>query len=877
MTSPLPSLARMTALLMIMTFGLIAQVCADTITIAARDLSDKSKNVVAADKDWDSLVVCYGKGGMQQWTVDVKAAGAHYIHFYYASSQRRPVALSINGTKQTGAVLKANTGGFFIPDLVWETFGPFELQSGKNTIRIATKGLMPHLAGLIVSDRSRVRDKRAFSKLFPPRANPIGSIETDTVAARAMLRRLLPGVEHILFVKRYTFQSSHYYTDFIDGCRHFGGNLCLLSLTDGTVKDLVPELSHGIFGRYDLSYDGRRVVFGWKEKLGVGFRIWEVGIDGKGLRQLTRPPSDEDARIAKYKLDWWKSYMHHTDDMHPCYLPDGGICFVSTRCEYATLCDGRDKLTTSVLYRMDGDGRNMERLTNSSISESAPSMISDGRLLYTRWEYLDKGAVVVKGLWAMNPDGTASTEIYGNDIALPDTFNVGREIPGKKNQYIAIGAPHMPLGVGTVIRLDMNKDIRTRAPMQYITPNVDVRQEFGFNHKIKGRWHRATAGPLFMDPFPLSERLFLVSLNPNKPWNDKSAYGLYLLDDNGQARLIYRDSMYSCWMPMPLRARSRPPVVRAAIDAEAARQNKAILMVNDVYHGLSKVKPGAVKFIRINEQVPRPWSARRRWSGDSAYQQHAVHTMDTHYGLKLQHGIVPVEADGSAHFVVPADRNIFLQLLDKDYMEIQRERTYVNYRPGEVRSCVGCHEKPNNTPTRAITTSIAFRRAPSIPGPQPGEQRGGRPLHYPTDVQPVFDRHCISCHGATKPDGDLDLTGTETTLFTRSYENIINRKLLTLIRENHPKVGNAEYLPAYSLGSHASRLINVIRAGDHYDVKLLTEERVRLTTWVDSNGQYYGSYWGRRNIRYRNHPNYRPTVRFENVTRLTPPLPEDKR
>ncbi len=707
------------------------------------------------------------------------------------------------------------------------------------------------------------------AQLSPDRA-------TDPTATRATLRKLLPGVEQLLFVKRYTFQSSHYSTDFIDGCQHFSGNLSLLSLKDGSVRDLVPELSKGIFGRFDLSFDGQRVVFGWKEKLGVGFRLWEVGIDGTGLRQLTHPPADEDARIAKYKLDWWKSYMHHTDDMHPCYLPDGGICFASTRCEYSTLCDAPDKLTTSVLYRCDGNGHKLERLSNSSISESAPSMISDGRLLYTRWEYLDKGAVVVKGLWAMNPDGTASTEVYGNDIALPDTFNVGREIPGKKNQYIAIGAPHMPLGVGTVIRLDMNKDIRTRAPMQYVTANVDVRQEFGFNHLVDGQWQRTKTGPLYMDPFPLSEKHFLVAHNPDRPWNDESAYGLYLLDDSGQAQLIYKDPTYSCWMPVPLRARPRPPVIHTTPNADAAKQNSAIVMVTDVYHGLSKVKPGAVRFIRINEQVPRPWSARRRWSGDSAYQQHAVHTMDTHYGLKLQHGIVPVEADGSAHFTVPADRNIFLQLLDADYMEIQRERTYINYRPGEVRACVGCHEKPNNTP-RMAPTAMAFRRTPSSPGPQPGEKRGSRPLHYPTDVQPVFDRHCVSCHGVAEPDGDLDLTGTETKLFTSSYENIIKRGLLTLIRENHPKVGNAKYLPAYSLGSHASRLIDVIRDGKHYDVQLPTEDRVRLTTWVDSNGQYYGSYWGRRNLRYKGHPNYRPAVQFEDVTRPTPLLPEDKR
>ncbi len=137
-----------------------------------------------------------------------------------------------------------------------------------------------------------------------------------TRTTRQKLRRLLPGVREVLFVRRYTLQSSHYYTDFIDGCRHFGGNLCVLSLVDGSVRELAPELSHGIFGRCDLSYDAQTVVFGWKDNLNVGFRIWEVGIDGSGLRQLTFPPTDEAQRIQKYQLDLGPKwvYKHHTDE-----------------------------------------------------------------------------------------------------------------------------------------------------------------------------------------------------------------------------------------------------------------------------------------------------------------------------------------------------------------------------------------------------------------------------------------------------------------------------------------------------------------------------------------------------------------------------------
>ena len=235
----------------------------------------------------------------------------------------------------------------------------------------------------------------------------------------------------------------------------------------------------------------------------MGYRIYEVHVDGTGLRQLTFPPPDEEDLVRRYRV--FAHYHHGTDDMQPCYLPDGGIVFISTRCQYGILCDGPDDFTTTVLYRMDADGGNLRRLSNSSVSEASPVMLPDGRIMYTRWEYVDKGAVSVKCLWAMRPDGTASAEIYGNDIALPPTFIYGRPIPGAPNQYVVCGTPHCPQnGVGTVIRLDMNKNIRTREPMTYMTPYVDIQAEEGFAFRRRRRAWRcdrrgartAVQGPL---------------------------------------------------------------------------------------------------------------------------------------------------------------------------------------------------------------------------------------------------------------------------------------------------------------------------------------------------------------------------------------------
>ncbi|MFV2068696.1 MAG: hypothetical protein ACC645_17125, partial [Pirellulales bacterium] len=262
-------------------------------------------------------------------------------------------------------------------------------------------------------------------------------------------------------------------------------------------------------------------------------------------------------------------------------------------------------------------------------------------------------------------------------------------------------------------------------------------------------------------------------------------------------------------------------------------------------------------------------------------------------GLKVQWGIVPVEEDGSAHFYVPADRNVFFQVLDENYQELQRERTYVNYRPGETRSCVGCHETPNHTTAAVLSSNRAtLRRPPSMPGPQPGEATGQRCLDYEADVQPILDRHCVSCHRGEHDDTDLDLRGVPTDMFSLSYENLIGVKctgtrvdwyrvkrrdlLGTLIYENNPKVGNAEYLPPKSLGSTTARLLDILRSG-HYDVCLSEREMVRLTTWIDSNAQYYGSYWGRKTLMHKHHPNFRPKVTFEQAIASECPIPESER
>jgi len=726
---------------------------------------------------------------------------------------------------------------------------------------------------------------------------------------REQLKKIAPEIKEIVFVRRFTYSANHYYTEYINSRWTPGGNLCVLSLETGEVRDLVPQLKDGVFGRFDVSFDAKRVVFGYKASNDTGYRIYEVGVDGKGFRQITFPPADESEIVKKYQ----NGYHHGTDDMHPCYLADGGIAFISTRCQYGILCDSPDIFTTTVLYRMDADGGNIRKLTNSSVSEASPVMLPDGRLMYTRWEYLDKGAVSVKCLWAMRPDGSGSHEIYAADIALPPTFIYGRAIPDAANKYVVLGTPHCPQnGIGTVIRLDMNSgDMRTREPMTYITPLVDIQAEPGFSFRadLESNWQRdgSGSGPLYKDPYPLSEKHYLVAHKPRGfgEWKDPKGYGLYLLTEGGQSDLIYRDPEISCWQPYPLVPRKTPPVLTGSYDDRLAKKDMAACLITDVYHGMEGVDRGEVKYIRVIEQVPRPWSARRRWGGDVYDQQHPCISKDTHLGLKVLHGVTPVEEDGSAYFKVPADKNISLQLLDENYMAVQTERTYVNYRPGEVRGCIGCHESSGEGPTWNPAGMLALKSGLRSLDPQPGDATATRPLHFPTDVQPVLDRHCTNCHGDKDPEAGMDLTGRMTRFFSASYENLIKERrggrkdrrepgLVPTIGENHPKTGNVHYLPPKSLGSHASLLMALLSKGKieladpakrerlaelmkvHKGVKLEPEEFIRIATWVDTNAQYYGSYFGRRDVQYAEHPNFRPVPTVESALGI-PPLPEDER
>jgi hypothetical protein len=705
------------------------------------------------------------------------------------------------------------------------------------------------------------------------------TVELERMKHEMLVRSnpLLAGAE-LLLVKRFTYDSQHYYDDYYNGLRQFGGNLYTVRLADGASRPLVPKLEGGIFDRYDLSFDAGRVVFGYRPPRPEGFRLWEVGLDGSGLRQVTRAPADEAQRMARYSVNSPAAmqknpllYGHWTDDMHPCYLPDGGLAFVSSRCEHSVLCGGH-VLTCTQLYRANADGSGIARLSEGMLSEFAPTMLDDGRILYNRWEYVYKGIAAVQPLWAMRPDGSASEEVFGDNITNPGVLTQARQVPGRPDLIVAAGLGHEPLSVGSIHVIDRHRDKRTPAAMTSLTPDTEMRGLRGLWQRRNGRWQEDVYGPFYCDPYPLSDKFFLVSCNPHRRYNDPAAYGIYLLDAFGNRVPVYCDPAISCWQPMLVRPRPTPPVV-PPVAQPTRRADEATLVVADIYRGLDGVKPGTVKYLRVMEQIARPWSAWQGRPDDGIPGQMIAVSLYSHIWIAVLHGVVPVRDDGSVSLRVPAGKNLYFQALDKDFMEVQKMRTFVNLRPGEQRSCIGCHEHRNQAPPAKPVLALTGAPLPLIA--QPGE-KAPRPLHYEADVQPVFDRHCTRCHNSAKPEGKLDLSGELTEHFNRSYESLINGGLVNYIREwtgpsYNGSMMHAEAVPPYTYGAHRSKLIDVLTKG-HYGVELPQGDLVKLVTWIDCNVPYYGSYFGHRHVRYRGHPDFRPVPTLESASGVEPPI-----
>lgn len=615
----------------------------------------------------------------------------------------------------------------------------------------------------------------------------------------------------ILFEKRYPLEPTHNYSDYFDSTWRSGGGIYTLTIPqlEGTFvpqKAALTELfaTTGMSRHPSLSFDATKIYFTNRRAYDDFWHVMEMNADGSEVRQLTDGP------------------FH---DLWPTPLPDGGLAMISTRCRQKFLCW---RPQASVLYRMDpNDPMNldsMKPLSFANLTEWAPSVTHDGRILWTRSEYQDKGADYGHTLWTMRPDGTMPELTFGNTIPLPQGFANGREIPDS-NLLAATMISHFGDLNGPVAILDLDRGRYDPEAISTVTPEVPW----------PGQWARCET---FREPYPISKNLILVS------HSSRDRFGIFLIDRSGNRELLYTDSdePIGSMCPIPFRAVSVPPVMTGAMDGEMAKADVGEFFVENVYAGLGLPLPSqggpTAKYLRICQEVRHTLDQ----NADGTYRSDHDPFMEfyaspvdlvsgpygwTSYVAKASWGLATVESDGSARFTAPAGKVLYFELLDEDFNEIQRMRSVVQLQPGETRGCVGCHEDRRESPIPKLAAPMAMQREPESLVAEPW---GVGAFDYQKVVQPVLDRRCVSCHATGSP---IDLSGVrDADHIPASYKTLIRGGYIHHF-DWQWQGGVPTKAEPLSFGTVKSRLWPILEDANHRETPLTEEEKRAIRCWTD--------------------------------------------
>jgi len=617
-----------------------------------------------------------------------------------------------------------------------------------------------------------------------------------------------------------------------------GGRLMVLDglHPGGSVRKLAPE-KPGSFWRPDLSFDAKRVLFCYKAHGEKSFHLYEIGLDGSGLRQLT---------TGDY------------DDADPIYLPDGHIMFVTTRGNSYVRCG--PFIYSYILARCDADGANVYLISMGGEPDWTPSLLNDGRVIYSRWEYTDKPLWRVQSLWTTNQDGTNTTVFWGNQSVWPDHLSEPMPIPGSRRVMFS-GVGHHDWWSGSLGILDPDKGFNFPHGLTKVTADL--------------RWAECSTPPLdpiespdyhpsgrftgYKTAYPLSEQDFLVSARRAPGAGDGSGdkFRLYLMDVHGNRDLVY-EGVHNVLHAMPVKPRRVPlkqpdRVVWPGTGKDRKPPEPGVFFSADVYQGVPDLPRGSVKYLRVWQMDHKTYSTWRKTYRHSGPPVSIVQEE----GVKRILSEVPVEADGSVHFKVPAGRALHFQLLDEHRRCLQTMRSFSGVMPGEVRGCLGCHELHSASPAPRAGTAVS--RPPTELSPPPW---GTESIGYERFVQPVLDRYCGKCHqGEGKGRQKLDLT-------LRPGVSVFKEPYLTLVgsagwgnpvgNKGQPGYGIAAPIPVETIDpstndprayatfrpmaylSYRSKLIEYAMSGKHNDVKVDPLSLHRLIAWVDACSPYMG-------------------------------------
>jgi len=718
------------------------------------------------------LVACVTAGGERPYAkVPAKEAGAAGGGHARRQSHLRAGALAVTAEQRVASLARA------VEHLVGAYPGKFDADGG---IRRALEEIEGRL--------KRDVDPGAMQKI---------EAELATLARRALVEENpLMGFGKLLFVRRQSlgWGGGHYaYNETLSWFREgpvrrvfrAGASLCTLDpRTAGAKVVTLVESATGIIRDPDVHYDGKRVLFADKKSFNEDdYHLYEYDVTTRKVTQLTK-----DGGFADYE---------------GCYLPDGNIVFNSTRCVQTVDCY---PTPVSNLYLMDGRGRNIRRMTVNHVHDNFPTVLNDGRVVFTRWEYNDRWVLHVQGLAAVNPDGTGQRAVYGNNSFWPISMLHTRAIPGTNKIVATLSGHHSVDQCGEIGIFDPRRGRNEAAGCVRLWPERKI-------ESIKNEFYWRKLSALYQYPWPLSEDFILVACKPK----GAKHFGIYMIDTFGNRELIYAEEGISCVSPMPLAPRGRPPVVPAKV--RYGQADATVALVN-VYAGpgLRGVRRGQVEALRVIEMINRPMG-NRQWAGMDGTPPMGLNST---WDAKRVIGIVPVDDDGSAVFKVPAMTAIYFQPLDRDGRALQWERSWVTLQPGEQRVCTGCHESGNTAPPTRKAAEVLARK-PAVP--KRGWCAPNRPLTFHQDVQPVLDAACIHCHNQNHEIG-LDFRGDKTDGFSLGYENLRPHVTVSGTRSDPPAIR------ARSVGAIASPVIKMLMK-NHKKVVLSDEQLSRLVTWID--------------------------------------------
>ena len=679
-------------------------------------------------------------------------------------------------------------------------------------------------AGAAFTDR---RDKLLASN-FQPADSRWTDLYLDACRRRRELRLTphLKTLQKIVFTKHHDIGGQHYaYTEDVSDSPYNdnnpfppSGKLCLLEMDGifGTIRTLIDE-PDGLIRDPDVSFDGSRILFAWRKSMtDDDYHLYEMNVADQSIRQLT--------------------FGQAVADYEGCYLPNGDLIFNSSRCQQIVDCWWSD---VSNLYTCDSQGRYLRRLSFDQVHTNYPTVTPDGRVIYTRWDYNDRGQLFPQPLFQMNPDGTGQTEFYGNNSWFPTTILHARGIPGTQ-KLLCVLSGHHTYQKGKLAIIDPAKGRQENSGVQLIAPVRETEavriDKYGYQ------------GEQFQYPYPLSEREFLVTFSSEGSKQGRSRsekpFGIYFISIDGDRELLAADPKISCNQAIPLAPRPRPPARPSRVDY---RRDTATYFLHDVHAGpgLAGIERGSIKRLRViglEFRAAGVGSNNNRGPAGGALVSTPI-SINGAWDVKRMLGTATVYEDGSAAFTVPARTPVYFQALDENSHAVQSMRSWSTLQPGEVYSCVGCHEHKNTAPPAAGAITQAMKAGPQSLKPFYGPARG---FSFAQEVQPILDRHCTTCHnrktvaegsGLISLEGTADLDQQSLKHWSDAYKSLADPQYTVWTSpQSAPPM-----LPPYSAGAAKSPLVELLAEG-HEDVELSPEEMDKIACWIDLAVPFAGDY-----------------------------------